>query len=307
VVVIAANGKRMEPLSEVDWLKNQKDRVDPLVSDIDGILRFLKANENPFWKDLIAWCSANKAALAIVGGILVALIAILVVVLIVNRPKCPKCGHLLKDCVCGTPPPATCPICGLPLDQCRGHQGEKICEHCGLPESKCTCTQPVCKKCGRLKKDCICTVPPPPPPPPSVPRGMTLRIDGVPLEQSDATVVLSSFALKVLKGGKNVGQMIPLPKMATVLGREKGPVSGAFIYLDMSDRPAALEKQCSRKYAKITARGELLDVEVVATSGNDVRVDGQIVSNAGEVLQAKLGSHIELNPDWEFEVVSSKA
>ncbi len=94
-----------------------------------------------------------------------------------------------------------------------------------------------------------------------------------------------------------------MPRMSTVLGREKSPVPGAFIYLDMSDRPYGLEKQCSRKYAKITPNRDLLDVEVVVPSGNDVRVDGQCISDNGEKAQAKVGSRIELNPDWEFEVV----
>lgn len=132
-----------------------------------------------------------------------------------------------------------------------------------------------------------------------------LLIDGTPLEQSDATIVLSAFSLKVTKGGRSEGLVVPLPKMETLLGRDKDIVPRAFIRLDMDDRPD-LAKQCSRRYAKITVRGESLDVEVANATGNDVRVDGRVASERGEVLQAKLGSRIELNPDWEFEVVDWK-
>lgn len=306
LAVAGENGKRMPALDAVGWEMLRDAGKNTLVTDKADILKFLDANPK-WWKQAGRWCAANMAALLVAAGIVVILLIIVGVTLFVNRPRCPKCGHLLKDCICGTqpPPPARCPRCGRPVAECicgvPPPPPPPLCPHCGMPKDQCVCTQPVCKGCGNPKDQCTCTQPPPPPV-----HGTTLLIDGVPLEQSEATVVLSPYALKVAKGGNSAGLTLPLPKMATVLGREKGKVPGAFIYLDMSDRKAE-EKQCSRKYAKITVRGDALDVEVVATSGNDVRVDGQSVSAVGEVLQAKEGSVIGLNPDWEFEVVSAKA
>jgi hypothetical protein len=50
LVVIAANGKRMDALSEVDWLQNQKDGLDPLISDKAAIRRFLWKTSQERWR-----------------------------------------------------------------------------------------------------------------------------------------------------------------------------------------------------------------------------------------------------------------
>ena len=87
------------------------------------------------------------------------------------------------------------------------------------------------------------------------------------------------------------------------MGRVGGTAQN-FIQLDMSDRPEK-EVNCSRNYAKFTTRpgGDTVDVEVVTDSGNSVTVDGRTMTARGDSSRARVGSHVRLMPDWEFELV----
>lgn len=292
LAVTAPNGKHMPALNGLEWEQALDSGKNPLVTSKSDILTFLGANAHSI--RALWWGLGVLLALGI--GLAVWRLSVKFGWFV---RRCPECGLPVSQCTCSTEP-ALCPICGKPLPECPGHGDELpppesqdgICPHCGLPRSHCTCTTVICPRCKRPKDQCVCTTPP---------AGTALLIDGIPLDRSDKTVMLSPWALKVIRGGESTGAILPLPKMGTLIGRERNRVPGAFIFLDMKDRPQ-LERQCSRKYAKISARGEVLDIEVVNESGNDVRVDGRAISAKGEVLQARTGSRIELEPDWEFEV-----
>ena len=117
------------------------------------------------------------------------------------------------------------------------------------------------------------------------------------------TQVLSGYSLKILKGGKFAGTVKPLA-VETMLGKDCDVYKGYFIRLTMDDRPEQA-KHCSREYARIKQSStdpDSFDVEVVTGSGNPVAVDGKVIRNKGETLPAKVGSHIALMPDWEFEI-----
>ena len=133
-------------------------------------------------------------------------------------------------------------------------------------------------------------------------------VDGKSLEETlvsaPETVVLSPYSLRVVKGGpKSIGKILQLPGGECVMGRVGGTAQN-FIQLDMSDRPDK-ERNCSRDYVKLTPNEseDVLYVEVMNTKGNPVTVDGKTIKARGDTLTARIGSHISLMPDWEFEVV----
>lgn len=211
-------------------------------------------------------------------------------------PTCPKCGHLQSECICPPPVPPW-------LQWVKDNAALLLLALVvigavavwALTRKTVPPPPPPCPKCGHFP--CICKQPPPE-------EKTVVLVGGAELDTSDKTVALSDYALKVVKGGKSVGQLLLLTAGEAILGRGTS-ASGTFIHLDMSDRPD-LAKHCSREYAKITPQygTDKLDVEVVNTSHNKVVVDGRVLLNKGDVAQAKVGSHIVLNPDWEFEVVN---
>jgi hypothetical protein len=59
----------------------------------------------------------------------------------VVRPpeRCPRCGELVAECICGEP--ARCPRCGKLLSECTCERPE-VCPRCGKPVDECTCHEP---------------------------------------------------------------------------------------------------------------------------------------------------------------------
>lgn len=209
-------------------------------------------------------------------------------------------------------PAGICPNCHLPLEACICGAGSPI------PVWRQYWIYGVIGLLGLLVLILVVVllarrpvVPPPPPPLPTEKKTgqgskeTIVLVNNQPLTEAvfNKTVVLSPFALKVLQGGTSVGRLLELPQGEVVIGR-KGGSAPQFIQLDMSDRPDK-EVNCSRNYAKFTSRPgvDAVDVEVVTDSGNSVTVDGRTMTCKGDSSKAKLGSHVRLMPDWEFELV----
>lgn len=132
---------------------------------------------------------------------------------------------------------------------------------------------------------------------------VTTVLEGKPVDPK-STQVLSGYGLNVLSGGKAKGDTLLLSS-TTLLGRDPMDYMGYFLQLNMYDRPEK-ETFCSRHYVKITQRDndeDVFDVEVMNESRNPVTIDGKTIRGKGETVMAKVGSHIKLMPDWEFEII----
>lgn len=255
----------------------------------------------------------QKVLAGVVAVLLVGAIVVAVVLLGSKKPKCPQCGYPLVDGDCSNPDCPSkkrfCPVCRSEMinGQCSNAAcptRNRKCPDCGAPMQGDSCTNPSCpgkagagkprcKSCGAILDEhgeCPeCTRVPDRP-------ANWMNFD------AEATMIPSKFSLKVLAPSKWTGARLSGLPVRFEMGRKPMDSTMPFLQLVMDGRDAT---SCSRRYLRFTQAKDEEGFVVDLLSDNALKIDGVEINGKGESLRAKIGSIIEIRPDWKFEVVQN--